>query len=158
MKLYLKERIISWFDSYNIYDENDDVFYKVKGQLSWGHKVKIYDKDNNEIGVIKEKIITLLPQFIMYDKSGKEIGKLKKHLTFLKPHYTLDCNDWDITGNIWGWNYKVVDKNNKTIMTASKKLFRLSDTYEIDVKNKKDALLALMIVISIDLDKCTEGE
>lgn len=36
MKLLFKQRMFSWFDSYDIYDENENTVYVVKGQLSWG--------------------------------------------------------------------------------------------------------------------------
>ena len=38
MKLLFKQRLFSWFDSYDIYDEAGNTVYVVKGQLSWGHK------------------------------------------------------------------------------------------------------------------------
>ena len=50
MKLLFKQRLFSWFDSYDIYDEFGNTVYVVKGQLSWGHKLVIYDADGNEIG------------------------------------------------------------------------------------------------------------
>ena len=43
MKLLFKQRLFSWFDSYDIYDEAGNTVYVVKGQLSWGHKLVIYD-------------------------------------------------------------------------------------------------------------------
>lgn len=49
MKLLFKQRLFSWFDSYDIYDEFGNTVYVVKGQLSWGHKLVIYDADGNEI-------------------------------------------------------------------------------------------------------------
>lgn len=36
MKLLFKQRLFSWFDSYEIYDESGNTVYVVKGQLSWG--------------------------------------------------------------------------------------------------------------------------
>ena len=38
MKLYFKQRMFSWFDSYDIYhmDENGAVAFTVEGKLSWG--------------------------------------------------------------------------------------------------------------------------
>jgi len=36
MKLLFKQRAFTWFDSYDIYDENENTVYVVKGQLSWG--------------------------------------------------------------------------------------------------------------------------
>ena len=47
MKLLFKQRFLSWFDSYDIYDEYGEVYFTVKGQLSWGHTFKIYDKNNH---------------------------------------------------------------------------------------------------------------
>jgi len=43
-------------------------------------------------------------------------------------------------------------------MTASKELFRLTDTYVIDVINPQDALLSLMIVLAIDAAKCSRSK
>ena len=43
MILRFKQRFFSWFDSYDIYDENGNTVYVVKGQLSWGHCLKIFD-------------------------------------------------------------------------------------------------------------------
>ena len=36
MKLWFKQRMFSWFDSYDIYDENGQTMFVVKGALSWG--------------------------------------------------------------------------------------------------------------------------
>ena len=49
MKLLFKQRLFSWFDSYDIYDEAGNTVYVVKGQFSWGHKLAIYDAYGNEI-------------------------------------------------------------------------------------------------------------
>ena len=45
MKMLFKQRFLSWFDSYDIYDENDKVLYVVKGEFSWGLCLRVYDKD-----------------------------------------------------------------------------------------------------------------
>ena len=50
MKLLFKQRMFSWFDSYDIYDEAGNTVYVVKGQLSWGHMLKIFDANGNELG------------------------------------------------------------------------------------------------------------
>ena len=62
MKLLFKQRLFSWFDSYDIYDEYGNVIYTVKGELSWGHKLCIYDNQGLHIGTIKEEVLTLLPK------------------------------------------------------------------------------------------------
>ena len=57
MKLLFKQRIFSWLDSYDIYDEKGETVYTVKGQLSFGHKLFIYNKYGEHIGTIKEEIL-----------------------------------------------------------------------------------------------------
>ena len=84
MKMLIKQRFFSWFDSYDVYDENDEVLYVCKAQFSWDYEVK--DKDDN------------------------------------------------------------------LVATINKKIWKLTDTYEIDVVNKEDCLNVLMLVLAIDID------
>ena len=45
MKLYFKQRMFSWFDSYDIYhmDDSGAVAFTVEGKLAWGHCLHILD-------------------------------------------------------------------------------------------------------------------
>ena len=70
MKLLFKQRLFSWFDSYDIYDEAGNTVYVVKGQFSWGHKLAIYDAYGNEVGMVVQKVLTFLPKF--------KFGELRK--------------------------------------------------------------------------------
>ena len=47
MKLLFKQRLFSWFDSYDIYDEFGNTVYLLKGKFSWGYKSVIYYADSN---------------------------------------------------------------------------------------------------------------
>ncbi len=152
MKLVLKQKILSWFNSYNIYDEYDNIVYTIKGELSWGHKLKIYDKNNIEVGVLKEKVLAFLPKFYMYDNYENELGVISKKLSFVKPKYELSCNDWKVKGDFWEWNYQIVDSVDNKIAVIQKK-FNLADNYIIDISKEENALLVLMIILAIDIDK-----
>ena len=56
MKLLFKQRAFTWFDSYDIYDENENTVYVVKGQLSWGHCLKIFDaSEEHELGTVRSR-------------------------------------------------------------------------------------------------------
>lgn len=66
MKLILKQRFLSFMDSYDIYDEYDQVVYRVSSHLSWGHKLDVYDASNNYLATIKEEIFTFMPRFGIY--------------------------------------------------------------------------------------------
>ena len=154
MILTQKQKIISWFDSYNIYDEKENIVFKVKGKLSWGHKLEIYDRNDNYLGKVVEKIISLLPKYAFFTGEN-EIGCLKKKLSLLKPKFELECAGWMIEGNVLQWNYKVLSGKD-LVMTCDKKVISLRDTYKLNIVNEKDALLCLMIALSIDIDKSSD--
>ena len=154
MKLLFKQRMFSWFDTYDIYDEYGKIKYVVKGQLSWGHLLKIYDRNNQEVGYIKERIITFLPKFEIY-VNHNYLGCINKELSFFMPKYNIDFNGWNIEGNWLEWDYKIIDYSKQLIANISKQLFNLTDTYVIDVQDSSDALYALMLVLAIDAEKCS---
>lgn len=66
MKLLFKQRLFSWLDSYDIYDQFGNTVYTVKGKLSWGHKLHIMDKNGVHIGTVKQVWLTFLPAFELY--------------------------------------------------------------------------------------------
>ena len=129
MKLLFKQRLFSWFDSYDIYDEFGNTVYVVKGQLSWGHKLVIYDADGNEIGMVVQRV--------------------------LMPHYNIDYNGWHIDGSIMEWDYNILDQRGYSVASVSKELFHMTDTYVIQVNEPEYALDALMFVLAIDAEKCS---
>ena len=157
MKLLFKQRFFSWFDSYDIYNEDGQIIYQVEGKLSWGHKLVIYDQNGNEVGTVLEKVITLLPKFEIY-KNNEYIGCLSKELSFFTPHYNIDYNGWHIDGTLTEWNYTIVDESYDTVAIIRKEIFNFTDTYVIDVKDPENALDALMFVLAIDAEKCTRNK
>ncbi len=157
MKLLFKQRMFSWFDSYDIYSEAGESLYTVKGQLSWGHCLKIYDSMGREIGTVKERVLTFLPKFEIY-LGENYMGCISKEFTFLRPKFNIDFNGWHVEGSFMEWDYSIVDGMGRSIASVSKELFRWTDTYVIDVADPKDALCALMLVLAIDAEKCSRKD
>ena len=155
MKLLFKQRLFSWFDSYDIYDEAGNTVYTVQGRLAWGHKLEISDAAGRYLGMVKEEVLTFLPRFDLYVGENC-IGQIKKEFTFFKPAFRLDCNGWEVQGNFWEGDYQVLD-GSREVMTVSKELFHWTDTYVIDVADQRDALYALMVVLAIDAEKCSRN-
>ena len=156
MKLLFKQRFFSWFDSYDIYDESGNTVYVVKGQLSWGHCFKIFDRYGSEIGTVKERVLTLLPKFEIYEKNNY-IGCISKEFTFIKQKYNIDFNGWHIDGSFMEWDYTIVDSHGNKIAEISKELLRMTDTYVLDISKPEDALYVLMFVLAIDAEKCSRN-
>lgn len=49
MKMLFKQRLISWLDSYDIYNEFSFKKYTVKEKIGFGHKLHILDSDGIHI-------------------------------------------------------------------------------------------------------------
>ncbi len=128
MKLYFKQRFFSWFDSYDIYDETGNPIYTVKGQLAWGHCLKIFGANGEEVGTVKEKLITLLPQFELY-VGNSYVGCITKELTFFKPRFRIDCNGWQIDGNWMEWDYTIQNSSGMPVAVVTKEVFNWTDTF-----------------------------
>ena len=157
MKLLFKQRFFSWFDSYDIYNEAGQTVYTVQGQLAWGHCLKIYDAQGREIGTVKERILTFLPKFEMY-LGDRYIGCISKEFTFFRPKYHIECNGWQVDGDWFEWDYRIINKTGKPVAQVTKELWNWTDTYVIDVADPRDALSALMLVLAIDAEKCSRKD
>ena len=157
MKLLFKQRFFSWFDSYDIYDEAGNTMFVVKGELAWGHLLRIYDTNGNEVGYIKEKILTWLPKFEMYI-GDRYAGCISKEFTLFKPKFNIDYNGWHVDGDWFEWDYTILNSAGQSIASVSKELWNWTDTYVIDVHNPQDALYALMLVLAIDAEKCSRKD
>lgn len=154
MRLLIKQRVFSWTDSYDIYDESGKGKYFVKAEFfSLGHQLHVYDAMEREVGKISEKLLTFLPAFEI-EIGGEAKGRVQKKLTFLKAKYEIDFNGWQVEGDVLGWEYDV-SAGGRTVMHISKELLRWGDTYIIDVVNPADELMGLMLVIAIDAANCS---
>ena len=62
MKLYIKQRVFTWGDRFNVMDEGGDTRYTVEGQVfSLGKKLRIYDRHDREVAYIEQELFTFLP-------------------------------------------------------------------------------------------------
>jgi len=157
MKLLIKQRVFSWTDSYDVYDEAGNVRYFVKAEFfSWGHKLHVYDAWDNEVGLIRERILSLMPVFEI-EINGVPQGIIEKKFTFFKPKYEIDFNGWRVEGDFMGWDYDVYSGCG-AIIHISKELFRWGDTYVIDFVNPADELEGLLLVIAIDAANCSKND
>ena len=161
MKLYIRQRIFSWGDCYDVYDETGEARYEVRSALfSLGHQIHVYDKRaderNEEVGCIRQKLFCLMPTFEI-EIGGRTTGTVRKKFTFLRQNYEVDYLGWDVEGNFLGWDYRVTDVS-REVISITKEWLAWSDTYTLIVRNPADEIPALFLVLAIDAANCSHND
>lgn len=149
MKLYMKQRVFSWADRFTIKDEYGADKYYVEGQVfSFGKKLRVYDLVGNEVAYIEQQIFTFLPRFYVY-VNGSKVAEIVKEFSFFAPRYSVEGLGWDVEGSFMAHDYWIT-KNGNEIIRISKEWMTWGDSYQIDIQEKEDEIIALAVVLAID--------
>ena len=149
MKLYIKEKVFSWGDKFTVKDEHGYDKYVVEGEVfTWGKKLHIYDMTGREVAFIKQEVWSFLPRFYVFC-GGQQVAEIKKEFTFLFPKYSIEGLGWEIDGSFLAHEYEITQRG-RSIVTISKEWMTWGDSYELNIANPADEILALAVVITID--------
>ena len=78
-----------------------------------------------------------------------QIAEIKKEFTFLFPKYSIQGLGWEIEGKLMAHEYEII-KNGHSIVTISKEWMTWGDSYELNIVNPEDEIVALAVVLTID--------
>jgi uncharacterized protein YxjI len=149
MKLYIKEKVFSWGDQFTVKDEYGYDKYFVEGEVfSWGKKLHLYDSAGREVAFIKQELWTFMPQYHVFC-NGHEVATIRKEFTFLFPRYVIDGLDWLIDGSFMAHDYEITKAGNP-IVCIRKEWMTWGDTYELDISDSQQEIIALAVVLTID--------
>jgi uncharacterized protein YxjI len=130
-------------------DENQQPRYFVKGQLfSFGHKIHIYDKDNNEVAFVREKVLAFLKKFEI-TVNGEVKGMVRQKFSWFHPKFEVDFMGCQITGDIFEWNYQIT-RDGKLVATIERKVFSWANTFYLDILSPEDEVTVLALALAID--------
>lgn len=149
MKLYIKQKVFSWGDKFRIYDENQNDKYYVEGEVfTLGKKLHLYSCTGDELAFIHQKVWSFLPKYFI-SRNGIDVAQVIKEFTLLRQEYTVEGLGWTVSGNFWAHEYEIAAAD-RTIASISKHWFTWGDTYEIDISDDADEVMALCVVLIID--------
>ena len=149
MKLYMKQKVFSWADTFTVKDQMGEDKYSVKGEVfSWGKKLHVYDRSGREVAFIRQKLWTFMPRY-MVSVNGTDVAEIVKEFTFLRPKYSILGPGWDVDGSFWEHDYEVTE-NGRPIVSIRKEWMTWGDTYELDIADIGNEVMALAVVLAID--------
>lgn len=149
MKLYIKEKVFSWGDKFTVKDEYGNDKYFVEGEVfSWGKKLHVYNSAGCEVAFIKQEVFSFMPRFYVFC-ANQQVAEIKKEFSFLFPRYSIEGLGWEIEGRFMAHEYEIT-QNGHTIVSISKEWMTWGDSYELDILNPSDEIVALAVVLTID--------
>ena len=149
MKLYIKEKVFTWGDQFTVKDEDGNDQYVVEGEVfSWGKKLHVYDMTGREVAFIKQEVWSFLPRYYVFC-GDRQVAEIKKEFTFFFPKYRIDGLGWEIDGSFMAHEYEIT-QSGRTIVSIRKEWMTWGDSYELNITNPSDEIVALAVVLTID--------
>lgn len=151
MKLYIKQKLFSIGDKYNIYNERQEPIFKVWSEIfAFGAKVHLLDQLDKELFYIEQKLFKFLPEYHIYNGNSL-CAVIKKELTFLSPKLSIKgtYGDFSVEGNLLGMDFNIKDREN-VIGSIHKVWLSLGDCYEMSISEESDIAFFTALVVAVD--------
>ncbi len=150
----MREDLVSIGDDFWIENESGQRVFRVDGKVLRISKTYVFlDMAGNTLCRIKERLLTIKDTMEIEDADGKEMAVVRKALISpLRDRWGVNVRngpDLDIRGNILDHEYSITQGRHK-IAEVSKKWFRLTDTYGVEIAEGQNDILILAIAVAMD--------
>lgn len=149
MRYYIKQKVFSFKDKFNIYTVDGNPQYYCESKF-WAIRKKFHLQTvaGDEVAFIIQKFLCFFPTYFI-QKHGETVATVRKQFSFVHPRYIVPELGWEIKGDFWQHNYEI-KKGFDIIATVSKKWISWGDTYEIEIHHDSDVENVLSTIIIID--------
>ena len=151
----IRQNLISIGDDFWIENEEGKRVFKVDGKVLRIRKTLVLeDMNGKKLAQIQERLLTIKDTMVVEDADGKDIATIKKALIApFRDKWDVKVKngpDLDVQGNILDHEYTIKQGRDK-VAEISKKWFRLTDTYGVEIDPGQNDILILAVAIAIDM-------
>ncbi|MDU1828731.1 LURP-one-related/scramblase family protein [Anaerococcus sp.] len=156
-KLYFKEKFFKITDHYPILDEDGREAYYLDQVFTFiGYKSSVSDPNGKKIINISRELIAFFPKYTIDFADGSQMVIQQKFEFFRhKVHVYMDNETLELKGDIFHYDFDIKNSSDKNIGTVNRKIFTLTDTYELAIfdENYTEELIALVICLNNMIDR-----
>jgi uncharacterized protein YxjI len=150
----MKQKLFSWGDDFTIKNEEGaDLFFVDGKAFSIGNKLSFQNMQGEELAFIQQKLLAWGPTYQIF-RNGSLAAIVKKELfTLFRCRFTVDVpgpDDLEAAGDFLDMEYTFTRGSN-VVAEVSKRWFKWSDTYGVDVSDGEDEVLILASTVVIDM-------
>jgi uncharacterized protein YxjI len=151
----IRQNLISIGDDFWIENAEGKKVFKVDGKILRIRKTLVFEDLNGKpLCTIKERLLTIRDAMTIAGPDGEQLAVIKKALIApLRDRWSVNVKngpDLDVQGNIFDYEYSIKQGWNK-VAEISKKWFRLTDTYGVEIDPGQNDILILAVAIAIDM-------
>ena len=151
----IRQKLFSIGDDFWIENQKGQKIFKVDGKALRLRKTLVFgDMDGNKLCQIQERWLPIKETMEIEDPNGKQLAVVKKALiTPLRDKWDVkvkDGPDLDVQGDFLDHEYSIKQGWNK-VAEVSKKWFRLTNTYGVEIDSGQNDILILAIAVAIDM-------
>jgi len=149
MRYYVEQKLFSFKDKFNVYDETGNSVYYIESKFfTLGKQFHVYDQYQQQVAFISQRVWTFLPKFDIY-VDDELIGTIIKEFTFFTPSYYLENSSLTVEGDFFSHEYSIYD-NGRPIAEISKQWWTFGDKYGIEIDDNYNPIIAISIMLAID--------
>jgi len=151
----IRQKLFSIGDDFWIENEEGKKVFKVDGKVLRIRKTLVFeDMNGKKLCQIQERLLTIKDTMVVEDADGRDLAVIKKALIApFRDKWDVNVKngpDLDVQGNILDHEYSIKQGRDK-VAEISKKWFRLTDTYGVEIDPGQNDILILAVAIAIDM-------
>ena len=154
LKYMMKEKFFALGNDYVVKDDAGREAFYIDGKiLGLGDRLSFRDAGGQELAFIRRKLLSWGLTYEIYYADELHAVVKKSHFTLFRASFSIDVpgpDDLKAQGNFLDHEYTFT-RDDRPVATVSKKWFRLTDTYGIDIAQGEDVVLILASAVVIDL-------
>jgi len=151
MKFYIRQKIFTLKDKFDITDEAQNLKFQVKGKfMSITNKMELLDPSGAMLMHSNRKVFTIMPKYFIYNKQDQEVATIKR-LFALRPRFELSLlrKELSVEGSFFAHSFGIFD-GERAVASIKKRIISWGDTYEIEILEEENIELYLFVVIILD--------
>ncbi len=149
MKLYIKQKVFTWGDKFTVKDSAGVDRYFVEGEVfTLGKRLHVYNRHQQEQAYIKQQLVAWMPRYSVF-VGGVQVAQVVRKFSFFTPRYYIEGLDWEVEGEFFAHEYDI-RHNGRLVASISKEWMTWGDSYELNILDGVDEVMALAVVLAID--------
>ena len=148
--LFTSTKVLSLHHHIDITDGDGNVVYESRSKvISLHDKTDVFKATGEKVAHIERKFFSLHERHFITMANGLQFELSNEIFHIIKDITNIEGLGWKLIGNIWGLNFRLLDKDDSVIAVIGQKIFSIHDKYCIDIYKKEHEEVVVAILVAL---------